>query len=170
MRRKTPKNNVRIKQEKVEEIDEKKLNKIDEEIKNNKIKKKNKTKTQKGIKRKQLITNILFCIFAIVYFLVLLLGMKNIPQDEFLKDLINFGYFFLILSIIIFEIAYKKDKFEIALFGIESLVLSGLTLFILDLCSKSNENVYQYYKYIIGALAIYYIIKIIVILVKKKKK
>ena len=163
-------NSKRSKNLKTEKIDENKLEKIDEEIKKNKIRKKNKSKDQKIQKRKKCIINIFTLIFVTLYILLLISGRQMIPESEFISDLINFSFFFLIVAIVIFEFAYKKDSFEIALFGIEALVVASLTVYMHDLCNKNNEKIIQYYIYIIGAIYIYYTTKIIIILAKRKKK
>ena len=105
-----------------------------------------------------------------IYFLFISLGTKTIPATEYVLDLKTFAIFIVIISIVIFEKAYKKDENYLALHGIEMTVVGILTLVILYFYSIS----YEYFSYILcsilGLVVVYYIIKSIIILIRNKIK
>ena len=74
------------------------------------------------------------------------------------------------MTIVIFEIAYKKDSGELAIYGIESLILSICTLLTIFIRMNYNNK----FSYIINTIAmlfaIYYVGKSIIIYVKMRKK
>ena len=80
------------------------------------------------------------------------------------------SFIFLLFSIFIFEIAYKKDNDEISLNGIEFLVLSILSLLIqyIPKLLKIDENTYMLAGTYI--FLIYYGIKNIIIYTCERKK
>ena len=151
-----------------EEISKEKLDKIKDEIKRSKSKNKNNPKMQKA--RKSVLRNILIAIMICIYFLFISLGTKTIPATEYVLDLKTFAIFIVIISIVIFEKAYKKDENYLALHGIEMTVVGILTLVILYFYSIS----YEYFSYILcsilGLVVVYYIIKSIIILIRNKIK
>ena len=87
-----------------------------------------------------------------------------------MMDLKTFAMFIIIIAIVIFEKAYKKDANYLALHGIEMVVLGIETLILLNLYSLENGN-FEYILYgITGAMFTYYMVKSIVILIKAKIK
>ena len=150
------------------EITEEKLEKIKDEIDNNKRKTK---KTVKDTKlSKDIFRNVLIAVIISIYFLFIALGVKTIPITEYLLDLKTFAIFTVIIAIVIFEKAYKKDENYLAIHGLEMVVLGIETLVILNLYSLEN-NYFEYVLYgITGGMFAYYIIKCIVILIKSKIK
>ena len=82
---------------------------------------------KKGI-YKRAFENILVAVIVILYFLMMILGYINIPEDAYIKDLKVFSLATIAITIVLFEIAYNKDSGKIAIHGIETLLLSILTL------------------------------------------
>lgn len=119
---------------------------------------------------KKLFTNIIVAICIIIYFIFLNLGHINIKPDIYVTDLKVFSMCTLLIAIALIEIAYKKDSGEIALYGIEIIVLSLCTVALIYV----NLMLSTRYVYIVSAIsyifAIYYLIKSIVIYLKKKKQ
>lgn len=151
---------------KEQKIDKVKLDKIEEEIK----KQTTISEEKKNKINKRLFRNITIAIGIIIYFIFINLGFYNLETIKFLKDLQVFSITTIAITIIIFEIAYKKDSGELAIYGIESLVLSIctlLTIFILI----NYKNKFTYIINVISMLfGIYYIGKCIIIYVKMRKK
>jgi xanthine/uracil/vitamin C permease (AzgA family) len=76
---------------------------------------------------------------------------------------------FLITSIVMFEIGYKKNKAKIFISGFEILVLAIFTLLIKHMPKVLGETMQTYTKIGIGAFIAYYILKIAIIYTKYKQ-
>ena len=132
-------------------INETELKTIKEEIKKNK--KDKKSTEEKQQKYKEILKNLLICMFIFKY----LTNLKTFIMVEVL------------ISIFIFENSYSKDNFLIGLHGIELLTVSGLTILLLDLFNKQSEFLSLAFAIITGIVLIYYLIKVLVIAIKKNK-
>lgn len=114
--------------------------------------------------------NTLVAICVIIYFIFLNLGQMNIQKTAYITDLKVFSVCILILAIILIEKAYKQDSGKIAIFGIEMIVLSLLTVALIYI------NLIQpvRYPYIVTSIsyifAIYYLVKAFIIYLKMRKK
>lgn len=117
-----------------------------------------------------LFQNIMVAIAIIVYFIFLNLGKQNIQLNVYVTDLKVFGMCILLLAIMILEKAYKDDSGRLAVFGIEMIVLSltTISLIYVDLMLSSRYSVIL--TSISYIFAIYYLIKSVVIYLKKRKK
>ena len=114
--------------------------------------------------------NILVAIVVLAYMIFLILGFYNIPQIVYQVDLKVFSLLILFLAIVLLEKAYKKDSGKIALYGVEAIVLATVTMaliYINLMFSSKYVNIVLIISYI---LAIYYVIKSIVIYLREKKK
>ena len=150
------------------EINHEKLEKIKNEIKNSK--KESKDKVKKSALRKKIVRNLVIAILIIIYFLFIDLGINSIPITVYMLDLKTFAVFIAIISIVIFERAYKKDENYIAIHGIEMVVVGIETLLLLQLYSAGNE----YFNYILLGITlgmiVYYLLKCLVIYIRYKVK
>ena len=117
-----------------------------------------------------LFQNIMVAIAIIVYFIFLNLGKQNIQLNVYVTDLKVFGMCILLLAIMILDKAYKADSGRLAVFGIEMIVLSltTISLIYVDLMLSSRYSVIL--TSISYIFAIYYLIKSVVIYLKKRKK
>ena len=149
-----------------EKIKEENIKKLDEQIKANKII----SKDYKKKMNKQTIFNFL-TIFAIVLYLFCL-NISSIYTDTniFLLMLKCFSILLAIISIIYFELAYRKDNERLFLYGIEILVLGIATLF-------SNYIYYIYFNSFNKIITcftlvfiIYYLVKIFIARRNMRKK
>ena len=149
-----------------EKIKEENIKKLDEQIKANKII----SKDYKKKMNKRTIFNFL-TIFAIVLY-VFCLNISSIYTDTniFLLMLKCFSILLAIISIIYFEIAYRKDNERLFLYGIEILVLGIATLF-------SNYIYYIYFNSFNKIITcftlvfiIYYLVKIFIARRNMRKK
>ena len=81
--------------------------------------------------------NIVFAVLILVYLFALNLGMTNIPTENYLTDLKVFSILLVFGTIILFEMAYKKDESRLWLHGIEVMVIRNIyslsDLFIFDI-------------------------------------
>lgn len=108
---------------------------------------------------KDVLTNLIYMILVIIYFITFNL------QGPFLesKMLINYinisSMTFLIVAIVMFEMAYKKSKGKIYIYGIEFFVLSTATLFIRHIPKTINCTQKKYTEIITYTFIIYYLLK-----------
>ncbi len=85
-----------------------------------------KKKIPKNVKDKinaRVFENMVFAAIILVYIVALNIGMGNIPTDTYIMDLKVFSILLLVVSIIIFELGYKKDNALLWLHGVEVLVI-----------------------------------------------
>lgn len=119
---------------------------------------------------KYIFQNILVAICILIYFIFLNLGYRNIQSDVYATDLKVFSMCALFLAIALIENAYKKDDGRIAIYGIEMIVVSLITTALIYVQLMLAER----YTYIVTSIsyifAIYYLIKSIIIYLKKRKK
>lgn len=141
-----------------------------QEIKETMKKKQNLPKEEIEKINKYLFQNILVAICIMVYFIFLNLGKMNIEESVYVTDLKVFGMCILLLAIALIEKAYKEDDGQIAIYGVEMIVLSIITIGLIYV----NLMLSTRYIYIVTSIshifAIYYLIKSIVIYLKKRKK
>lgn len=119
---------------------------------------------------KKIFENIIIAIVIMLYFYFINLGYLNIDEKSFQMDLKVFSISLILITIILFEISYKKDNGNIAIHGIEMLFLSVVTL----LSIYANSFFSTQFSLIIATMsfifAIYYVGKSIVIYLKMSNK
>ena len=112
--------------------------------------------------------NLLFFAIIAVYLGALNLGITNIPTENYLIDLKVFSIILLILTIILFEMGYKKDKTVYWLHGIEVLITAIFTTYLIYLYYLFyNSNILE--SIIFSVIAIYFIYYITKILIIRRK-
>ena len=134
---------------------------------------KEKTNILKKIKQiisQNVFINLIYITLITIYFIFLNIIKKYINPDIFLIYIKITSFVFLILTILIFEKAYKDDNDAIALNGLEFLVLSIFSLLILYIprVFKISDTTY-----ILSGLYLfiaYYVIKNILIYTRERKE
>ncbi len=125
-----------------------------------------KRKVPKEIKNKintKRFQNVVIVVILFIYLGALNLGMINIPTENYLMDLKVFSMLLLIGAIILFEVAYRKDKGEIFLYGIEVMVAAVFTEYLIYMYSIFY-NTFGSILLSFGVLClIYYVIKVLVL-------
>lgn len=114
--------------------------------------------------------NIILAILIMIYLLFINMGFINIAQDVLVTDLKVFSITLAVLAIVLFERAYKKDSGELAINGIEVLVLAIATLIsigVLTTATAKFQLVIAAVSFLYGA---YYTGKAIFEYVREKKK
>jgi hypothetical protein len=120
--------------------------------------------------RKKIFINMLMATIILLYFIFLILISKNVIKNIRKIDFNIFSSALLIISIIFFEIAYKKDSGSIAMYGIETLIVAIITVFFSYIVFELSEEQKKYF-YMIGAyFGVYYVIKSICINISFKNK
>lgn len=125
-----------------------------------------KTKLPHEIKdniKKEVFTNIVVAAVIVTYFIFIVLGSIGSVKNVRVIDLNIFSMIFLGIAIVLFEVAYRKDQGNIAIYGIESLVVAIFTLFLPYIIFELDETHKKYYLLASIYIAAYYILKSIYI-------
>lgn len=142
------------------------IQKIEEEI-NEKMKM---SENVKKSLRKEIFINIIICACLVAYFIFLFLGGAGKTKEVSITNLKIFSTIYLIATIILFEIAYRKDNGKIAMYGIEALIIAIITLFLPYIMFELDSKHQKIYAFMGEYIATYYAIKCIYISIKRKKK
>ena len=143
------------------------LEAIKNEIKKNK--KSNTSKNNKKQKYSEILKNTAIFILIQIYFIIIMIGNSTISAIRFINELKVVILIEAVVSIIIFEIAYKKDSTALAFHGIEVLGIGIATVVFLDLYNRQSIYLHLAFVVAISVFLLYYIIKMLVISLKKKK-
>lgn len=119
---------------------------------------------------KEIYLNVLKAIVVILYFFVLNVAYENISTEYIELGIKIFTMIFLFIAIYIFERAYKKDDDNLAIQGIEILVLSAYTLTSRHITNKYKFDFKTYSSVAAYIFSIYFILKCIVIYTKGRKE
>lgn len=156
------------KEEEKKKIEEKKLN--EEEIAKKIEKSKKMPKEQKRDILKKVGINLLIALGVAVYFGFIMLGYINIERETYINDLKVFSLVVIALTIILFEQAYNKNNGKIAVYGVEALVVSVVTLIMLYTAILYSDYFVMLGSIIAAVILVYYIVKSIVIFIRERKK
>ena len=141
------------------------LEKIENEIK----KQKDIPKSDRELINKKIFKNIIIAVFIVTFFLSINLGFLKLKEETLLNDLRVFSGILIIVTIVFFEKAYKKESKDLTIMGIETLFLSIITL----LANYIYFEFYGKFLYIVNAIsmlfAIYYVGKAIISYIKMRK-
>ena len=121
---------------------------------------------EKKIKN-MIIANGTIAIAMIILVLIFTISARFLPKVRTELIYKSYAIEFLVLSLIIFEIGYKKDSGKLAIYGIEILVLALFTLFAPNILFKCTNNIICA---IIILIMIYYSTKMVKIYCSEKKK
>lgn len=154
------------KSKKEQKIREENIKKLDEQIRESKkIPKEYKKKM-----RKQTILNVVTVLCMVIYLVSINILSLYLETGTYLKTIKILSVILAGISIIYFELSYRKDNEKLFLYGTEVLIISMITLF----------STYAYFIYfdtynkilgiVAGILVIYYLIKILIIRSRMKKQ
>lgn len=119
---------------------------------------------------KEIYWNILKAIIVVLYFLTLNLAYENISTEHMELGIKILTMIFLFIAIYIFERAYKKDDDNLAIQGIEILILSAYTLTTKHITNKFNFNFKSYSLVASYLYAVYFLLRSIIIYTKGRKE
>lgn len=114
--------------------------------------------------------NMIIADILMAFFYLISLGSLNIETPIFMTDLKVFSIGLIVLTVIIFEISYKKENGNLCIHGIECLAISIFMLFSTYLYTMYMREFYMYISIFAYITAIYYAVKSIIIYRKMKKK
>lgn len=150
---------------KKDQFDIEKLQSIEKEIK----KTRKKVSKDVNLKRTNILTNLFIAIFLNVYFAMLLKATINIPAIELLTDFRVFIIFEVICTIVLLEISIKKDSLIFFWFGIEMMFIGVATLAYMNLYGFNYPRMGMFTSLCIGTFTVYYLIKVLIIAIRKVK-
>lgn len=119
---------------------------------------------------KKIEKNLSRALCIIIYFIILFFAYTRMNLDRLAQDIQVFSGAFLVLGILALEKAYKKDSGEVAITGIELLVLSIHSLSIMHVITLLKYDFKSYMLISSGIVVIYYVLKVIIIYTKDKKE
>lgn len=119
---------------------------------------------------KKMFRNLLKAIGIMAYFIVLNLAYSNMKQERLVNDIEVFAGAFLVVGIIFLEKAYKRDDGNIAITGIEFLVLSLHSLSIMHVITLFQYDFRFYLLTSSYIVSIYYVLKSIILYTKGRKE
>ena len=114
--------------------------------------------------------NIIIAIPIMLYFIIINFTYYRIEETMLQIGLKILSMTILILSIVIFEIAYKKDSGKLAINGIEILVLASHTLSIMQVVEIAKIKFTTYILISSYVFVIYYILKAAILYTIDKRK
>lgn len=132
-----------------------------------------KTKLPNEVKdkiKREVFTNIVVAVVIVTYFIFIVLGSIGSIKNVRTIDLNIFSMIFLGIAIVLFEVAYRKDEGNIAIYGIESLAVAIFTLFLPYIIFELDEAHKKYYLLASIYIAAYYILKSIYIVNRTRAK
>lgn len=142
------------------------LETIEEQIK------KNNTTFKEEISKvyKDIFINIIYAIVILIYFILLIIGYNTIEKNIFLVGIKILSIVSIILTICVYEIAYKKDSGKLAKRGIELMFLSIWALISLKIYLHYNNKFVSSMTSVALIFAIYYVGNSIIIYMRQKKE
>ena len=114
--------------------------------------------------------NIIIAIPILLYFIIINFAYYRIEENMLQIGLKILSMIILISSIVIFEIAYKKDSGKLAINGIEVLVLASHALSIMQVVEISKIKFTTYILISSFVFVIYYILKAAILYTIDKRK
>ena len=142
------------------------IKKFDEEYKKSRI-------IPKDYKKKiinRILKNTIIAVIVIVYLILLNVLSLHIETDKYIIGIKILSVVFAVISVIYFELCYRKDNGYLFMHGAEFLVLATITLFSVYAYSLFFVTYNSILLYILIFVIIYYIIKTICTLRFMKKE
>ena len=118
----------------------------------------------------KIIGNLAYPAMIMIYFIFFNIQYKSVSEEMLIQYINISSMVFIAISIIIIEIAYKKEEDSLSIYGIEFLALATFTLLIKHIPKILNYNIQNYILIGSYAFGIYYILKLTILYTMEKKK
>ena len=132
------------------------------------------TKGRNGMEEKKIADkiwiNIIIAVIIMLYFIGINIAYNTLNQDYTIVILKTASIIIMSISIIIFEISYKKDSGITGIIGIEVLVIAMHTLSVMHVVISSSFDFKTYITASSYIFALYYVMKSILIYTNEKRK
>ena len=119
---------------------------------------------------KKILKNSIYAVCIILYLIILSFAYTRMNIERLSEDIKVFSGMFLALGLLSLERAYKRDDGKIAILGIELLVISFYSLSIMHMVALLKCEFIPYVLISSVIVGIYYILKVIVLYTKERKK
>ncbi len=113
--------------------------------------------------KKKVFLNFAILIVFVLYFYFLNQLFFNLSKENFTEIYKNISIGVVFITIIIFEIAYKKESGSITIYGLEFLFLSVSTIISVTMINRFGISFQQYINLFCIMYLIYYIFKFIIL-------
>ena len=107
--------------------------------------------------------NIIVGIIMIGYIYLLIVGYEIIGVESYFKTLNILQFVLVGLGVLLIEISYQKNKVIISTHGIEAIILSIITVVLINLFSKNNLYISKFEIGCIIFITIYFLVKSVLI-------
>ena len=107
--------------------------------------------------------NIIVGIIMIGYIYLLIVWYEIIGVESYFKTLNILQYVLVGLGVLLIEISYQKNKVIISTHGIEAIILSIITVVLINLFSKNNLYISKFEIGCIIFITIYFLVKSVLI-------
>ena len=118
--------------------------------------------------RKSIIFNLIVAFIIILYLCTINILFYKLENNVFEQQMKFFALGIISVTVIMFEVAYRKQSKRICLIGIELLLCSIVSLYIPYIYLFANVNLKIFTIILPCAIAVYYIIKAIIIYKTRK--
>lgn len=152
------------------EATDKQVKKGIEQLEKEIMSKKHLPKEEENKMNKKIFENILIADVLMAFLYFISLGSLNIETPIFLTDLKVFSIALIVFTIILFEVSYQKENGNLAIHGIECLVISIFILFSSYIYTMYMKKFHMYVAIFAFVCAIYYVGKSIILYKKMKKQ
>ncbi len=115
---------------------------------------------------KEILQNLLMVVIILVLLSLICFMDEKLIKETFSTGLKALSTFFVVMSIIYFEIAYRKEKASSLFWAIEFLILGMIIMFVPYLSQYIQKFIFG----IAIGYGIYYLVKFILIVLKKQKE
>ena len=112
--------------------------------------------------KKEFFINLIVLIGFVIYYFALYFIFSHFGKDKYTDIYKYISIFMAVLTIIVFEIAYKKNSGTITIYGLETLLTSLNTLISITIISKFNIILKKYIIISCICYIIYYLFKFII--------
>ena len=107
--------------------------------------------------------NIIIGILMLAYMYLLIVGYEFIGFETYFKTITILQYVLVILGLVLIEISYQKTNLLLGSHGLELVLLSLITLILVNLFSKSYIYISKYEVGCIIVITVYFLIKSVLI-------
>ena len=119
---------------------------------------------------KDIITNLVYAMIIAIYLICFNLQYEMLATNV-LPYYINISSMtFLAIAIVMLEVAYRKDKPKIFMYGVEYIILATFTILIQHMPKIIKCSIEQYIQTGLYAFVVYYILKLAILYTKHKQE
>lgn len=145
----------------------------DEAVSLDEIKETLENKVNKGQKikiLKEVFTNLTLAMGMIAFLAITTIGKNNIEQSTLAQDIKVIALCTMAAGIVMIETSYKKDKMKLAMYAVEIIAFAAINLCLVYVVKLYFDKLNKITLYTASGIAIYYIVKAVVLAIINTKK